>query len=196
MYWISQRASYLSGNITEVCVGSSSTSSGRCNISSLQIQLAEASWVHFTAPSMHRVVWFVSTLQANARIYVFISFLICPLNLVSSQIVHVQYVTYWCISEEMAQLSYLRMYLVVYCLPTFSFVSLMLRAVTSLSILKCYTQFRYGTSILMSTITLCINTDPSQYSYSSLSITHYSTKATRQRFNSCPCFNACASVEI
>lgn len=43
-------------------------------------------------------------------------------------------------------------------------------AVTSLSILKCYTQFRYGTSILMSAITLCINTDPSQYSYSSLSI--------------------------
>ena len=28
----------------------------------------------------------------------------------------------------MAQLSYLRMYLVVYCLPTFSFVSLMLRS--------------------------------------------------------------------
>ena len=77
---------------------------------------------------MHRVVWFVSTLQANARIYLFISFLICPLNLVSSQIVHVQYVTYWCISEEMAQLSYLRMYLVVYCLPTFSFVSPMLRS--------------------------------------------------------------------
>ena len=137
---------------------------------------------------MHQVVWFVSTLQANARIYLFISFLICPLNLVSTQIVHVQYVTYWCISEEMAQLSYLRMYLVVYCLPTFSFVFQCCVAVTSLSILKCYTQFRYGTSILMSAITLCINTDPSQYSYSSPLFS--STKATqRQRFN------ACASVD-
>ena len=79
----------------------------------------------------------------------------------------------WCISEEMAQLSYLRMYLVVYCVSPLSHLSLQCCvAVTSLSILKYYTQFRYGTtSILMSDITLRINTDPSQYSYSSLSIT-------------------------
>ena len=72
VYWISQRASYLNGNITEVCVGSSS--SGWCNISSLQIQLAEASSVHFTA-AIHASSGVIRQYITSQRSYLLIHFI-------------------------------------------------------------------------------------------------------------------------
>ena len=58
-------------------------------------------------PSKHQVLWFVSTIQAtHVSTYSFL-FLICPLNFDSSPTVHVQYVEYCCISEEIAILPYL-----------------------------------------------------------------------------------------